>query len=440
LILGGYDVFCGRLAQLLADLPYPEMVIAGRDARKAAAFCRDRTGQATVRPLGADRRDIAVVLATLQPDLIVDASGPFQAYGIAAYGVVEAAIAQGMPYLDFADGSDFVLGIGQFDSTAGVFVLSGVSSFPVLSFAVLTEMAKTMTIRKVQDGIAPSPYAGVGMNVMRAVLGYAGQPAQLRRNGAEAFGIGLAESLRYTVAVPGKVPLHPLRFSLVDAPGLCLIPAEIPGVTDIWMGAGPVPELLHRLLNVLAKARYLLRLPTLTPLAPLCYRGGMFIEATDDVAGRRVTRAWHLLAEGDDGPMIPSMAVEGLVRQMLAGAPPAIGARSALSALNLADYEALFKRRAIATGWRDEHTAAAPYRRVLGPAFDGLAAQLASPAPAGVAQPVGREANGSGAPKSAAPLARCRASVRFSQTHRRYPCHGHLHHRCQRRRDLGAAF
>ena len=51
-----------------------------------------------------------------------------------------AALALGIHYLDLADGSDFVEGIAQFDAAArarGVFVLSGVSSFPVLTAAVV---------------------------------------------------------------------------------------------------------------------------------------------------------------------------------------------------------------------------------------------------------------------------------------------------------------
>ncbi|MDN5786845.1 saccharopine dehydrogenase NADP-binding domain-containing protein, partial [Pseudorhodobacter sp.] len=260
LILGGYGVFGGRLARLLADVEGLELLIAGRDGAKAAAFCKGWPGRARLRPLVLDRADVVQVLADEAPDLIVDASGPFQAYGATPYGVVEAAIAQGVNYMDFADGSDFVSGIGHFDASAraaGVFVLSGVSSFPVLTAAVLAEMAKTMDIQQVRGGIAPSPYAGIGMNVMRAVLGYAGQDVALRRNGAAATGIGLGESLRYTVAVPGRIPLRNLRFSLVDVPDLRLIPAQMPGIGSLWMGAGPVPELLHRLLNLLARLRHL---------------------------------------------------------------------------------------------------------------------------------------------------------------------------------------
>ncbi|RUS63578.1 DUF4166 domain-containing protein [Pseudorhodobacter sp. E13] len=386
LILGGYGVFGGRLAQLLADMPNLDILIAGRNLAAAKAFCDRWTGAARLRPVRAERDAIAALLAAEAPDLIVDASGPFQDYGPNPYGVVEAAIAHGVSYLDFADGSDFVQGIARFDAAArdkGLFVLSGVSSFPVLTAAVLAEMAQTMTIADVRGGIAPSPYAGVGMNVMRAVLGYAGQPVRLRRKGADSTGIGLGESLRYTVAVPGALPLRNIRFSLVDVPDLRLIPALMPSVQSLWMGAGPVPEVLHRMLNLLARARSALHLPNLAPLAPLCYRvlnactfgehrGGMFLEAAGAANGKPVTRSWHLLAEADDGPLIPSMAIEAIIRKLHAGAAPAPGARSAVGALTLADYDALFAKRRIRTGWREDSAAGPLYPRLLGAAFEAL--------------------------------------------------------------------
>jgi hypothetical protein len=390
LILGGYGVFGGRLAELLRDIADVELIIAGRDAAKAEAFCAGYRGQAQVRPLALDRRQVADALRAEAPDLVVDASGPFQDYGADRYSVIEACIAARVDYVDFADAADFVFGVAQFDAAAkaaGLFVLSGVSSFPVLTAAVLHEMARSMDIVAVEGGIAPSPFAGIGLNVMRAVVGYAGAPVKLRRDGQEAYGIGLAESMRFTVAVPGRLPLRNIRFSLVDVPDLQVIPPAYPTMTDIWMGAGPVPEILHRILNLLAKARARFGLPALVPFSRLFYRvlnlmrfgehrGGMFVRARGVIDGEAVERSWRLLAEGDDGPYIPSMAIEGVIRGLQNGKRPAAGARSAVGVLDLADYDALFLGRTIHTGFRDAETAAPLYRRILGSAFETLPPRL----------------------------------------------------------------
>jgi Domain of unknown function (DUF4166)/Saccharopine dehydrogenase NADP binding domain len=385
LILGGYGVFGGRLAHLLRDDPSLTVLIAGRDGDKARAFCSNLGGVARTEPLKLDRKAVAASLARYKPDLIVDASGPFQAYGDDPYLVPKAAIAAGVPYLDLADGADFVAGIGGLDAAAlqaGVFVLAGVSSFPVLTHAVLVEMRQRIEVTELTGGIAPSPYAGVGMNVLRAVLGYAGSPVRLWRQGKPASGIGLGDSIVATVAVPGKVPLRPLRFSLVDVPDLRLLPAAHPGLQSLWIGAAPQPRFLHRLVTLLALARARLPLPSLAPVAPLAHwllnlrptgehRGGMFLAAKGTRDGKPASLSWHLLAEGDDGPLIPSMAVALLIDKMRAGHPPPPGARAGIGALSLADYATAFEGRSIVTGWRDGPEAA-PYRHVLGPVFQTL--------------------------------------------------------------------
>src|SRR5215472_12469555 len=104
----------------------------------------------------------------------------------------------------------------------------------------------------VTGGIAPSPYAGVGPNVIRAIASYAGRPVRLVRDGHAAVGIGLVETRRFTIAPPGRLPLRPILFSLVDVPDLQALPALWPELKSVWMGAGPVPEILHRALHALA--------------------------------------------------------------------------------------------------------------------------------------------------------------------------------------------
>lgn len=390
LILGGYGVFGGRLAELLSDIPDVELFICGRNMATAETFCARYQGQACVHPYQLDRRDITDGLLKLKPDLVVDASGPFQDYGADRYSVISACIAEKIDYLDFADAADFVFGVSQLDEQAkraGIFVLSGVSSFPVLTAAVLREMAKDMDIVAVDGGIAPSPYAGVGFNVMRAVIGYAGAPVKLMRGGKKGYGIGLAESMRFTVAVPGRLPLQNIHFSLVDVPDLQVIPPEHTTMTDIWIGAGPVPEILLRILNLLAMTRATFRLPSLEPFSRLFYavlnlmkfgehRGGMFVQARGVCEGRSVEQSWHLLAEGDDGPYIPSMATEAIIRKLLAGQRPQAGARSGIHALELTDYDKLFAGRSIFTGYRKDESGSPLYRKILGASFDALPLQV----------------------------------------------------------------
>ncbi len=396
LIVGGYGAFGGRLAQLLAGEARLTLIIAGRSAARARSFCDGLRAAATTIAAHFDRDgDLDAQIKRLNPDIIVDASGPFQGYGHEPYRLVAAAIAAGVGYMDLADGSDFVGGVARFDAAAkhrGVFILSGVSSFPVLTAAVVRHLARGLErVDTITGGVAPSPYAGVGPNVVRAIASYAGKPVPLTRDGQPSFGYGLAETMRYTICPPGRLPLRNIRFSLVDVPDLRMLPPHWPGLRSIWLGAGPTPEILHVALNVLASAVRLKLLPSLGFLAPVFHRavntlrwgehrGGMFVQIEGaTTGGATVTRSWHLLAEGDDGPLIPSMAVAVIVRGCLAGEPPALGARSAINALELEDYADLFAGRMIFTGTREsgaDHGAAPLYERILGAAWQQLPRQI----------------------------------------------------------------
>jgi len=395
LLVGGYGTFGGRIVELLEDEPRLTLIVAGRSIDKAADYCaRRRYAKARLIPAAFDRDgDVPALLAALGPDILVDASGPFQNYGSAPYHLVAACIAARVNYLDLADGAEFVRGVAAFDSAArdaGVCVLSGVSSFPVLTAAVVRHLSADMArVDVIRGGIAPSPYAGVGANVIRAIATYAGQRTVLRRHGRLEAGHPFTEQMRFTIAPPGYLPLRNTLFSLVEVPDLQVLADLWPEAREVWMGAGPVPEILHRALIAFAWLTRLGFVKSLLPLAQLMHvtsnrlawgehRGGMFVEVEGaDESGGPVKRSWHLLAEGDDGPLIPSMAVQALVHKALYDRPPHPGARAATGDLELDDYERLFVSRTIYCGQRDSNEPTATlYRRLVGPAWDSLPAPV----------------------------------------------------------------
>jgi Domain of unknown function (DUF4166) len=161
---------------------------------------------------------------------------------------------------------------------------------------------------------------------------------------------------------------------------------EWPQAAEVWMGAGPVPAVLHRALSVLAWCVRLRWLPSLSWLAPAIYfvtnhvrwgehRGGMFVVVRGvDSDGSELVCEWHLLAQGDDGPLIPCMAVEAILRKVLTENAPVPGARTAIHDVDLADYEALFAPRKIFTATRQRVPAAARplFHKLLGDAWQQL--------------------------------------------------------------------
>jgi hypothetical protein len=393
LLVGGTGVFGRRVAALLEAEPGVDLVLASRSIDRARAACAGRRA----RPAAFDRDgDAAAALAALQPRLVVDASGPFQAYGARPYRVVEACIAAGIDYADLADGAAFVRGIAALDASAragGVFALAGASTCPALSGAAVRRLAEGMAPETVTIGIAPSPRAEVGLGVVRAIASYAGAP--IARPAADAGAAaraahGFADHRRLVVAPPGGVPLRLRLFSLVDVPDHALLAEEWPTLTDAWVGAAPGQAALHRLLIALATLRRRGLAPALDRLAPLMHRalglfrggedrGGMVVAVTGrDEAGHRRARSWHLAAEGDSGPFVPAMAVAALARRLVAGRRPVPGARPAGREFSLAEFAPFFAARGIVAGLRDDAPPPGTplYARVLGEAWARLAPEI----------------------------------------------------------------
>jgi hypothetical protein len=394
LVVGGYGFFGGQFVRLLADDAGLTFLVAGRSLEKARAFCTGfPAAAAELLPARFDRAgDVDAQLALLAPHIVVDASGPFQGYDGDPYRLPRVAIRHGACYLDLADATSFVSGIQALDAEArerGVFVLSGVSSYPVLTAALARRLGRDLArVDAITAGIAPSPWADVGINVLRAISSYAGKPVVLVHGGKPASGVAFVDTIRFTIAPPGAVPLDNLHFSLVDVPDHAVLPPLWSGLQSIWVGAAPVPAILHRCLNGLAWLVHRGLLPSLQPMAGVfhavmrkarwgAHRGGMFVTVDGTTAdGAPARREWHLVAEGDAGPLIPSMAAAAVIRKVRAGKPPAAGARASTGDLELDDYEPLFAGRSIRTGFRSSSDAAAGaplYRHILGSAWDDLA-------------------------------------------------------------------
>lgn len=230
LIVGGYGTFGGRLVELLRDVSGLTLIVAGRSRAHAVHYCGRHVNTAAVlKPARFDRNgDVAAQLAALKPDVVVDASGPFQEYGSERYRLIEACIGAAINYIDLADGAAFVEGVPALDARArdaGVYVLSGASTCPVLTAAVVRRLARGMAqVLSVRGGIGPSPFSGVGENVNRAIASYAGQRVDVWRAGRASVAYPFTEQCRRTVAPPGRIPLQNRLFSLVDVPDSRVLP------------------------------------------------------------------------------------------------------------------------------------------------------------------------------------------------------------------------
>lgn len=380
LVLGGYGGFGARISRRLAASGH-QVVVAGRSTAKAIHFCREVGG--TV-PLQLDRRDIGSALRQHRPGIVVDASGPFQSMD---YSVPQACIAAGVHYCDIADGREFVCGMGHLDEAAqeaGVTVISGASSVPALSGAVVRELAQGLDrVTAVETAISASNRATAGPAVARAILGQVGRSLRVFRAGRWVNEFGWQEQIRQDFVISGLPPLRRRLVALADVPDLGLLPDRLPGRPACTFKAGTELSLHNRALwlgSWLVRHGLVKDLSSLAPLAERLQRmtaswgsdrSAMIVRLFGHAGTRRLERRWTLIADSGDGPEIPALSVPLVVEHILSGAEGP-GARDAGTVLRLQEYSPAFEDLAIKTEMIKLELPDPPYQRVMGENFDHL--------------------------------------------------------------------
>jgi hypothetical protein len=359
LVLGAAGVFGSRLSRLLARERDRTVILAGRDTvRLAALKCDIRracpASGVITRQIGlpdgltpALLKDVAVV---------VHAAGPFQGRD---YRVARACIAQGVHYVDLADGRDFVSGFDALDAearAAGVLAVSGASSVPGISGAAVAHLRPDFDrVDRLAIGIAPGNRAPRGRAVVEAILSYVGKPIP--------GGYGWQDLRRRSIGCDGVEPLGARWFAACDVPDLTLLQRRDPSLGQVTFHAGLELAVMHLglwLLSWPVRAGVLRSLlPLAAPLTAIARllepfgtdRGGMFVELSGtDRTGRPLSKAWTLIAERGDGPWVPTLAALIVVRKLLDGSLGVRGARACLDLFDIAEVEAELARFEIVAG------------------------------------------------------------------------------------------
>ena len=379
LIIGGYGTFGFRIAERLSEEASLELILAGRNLEKAEAACSKLSGAAVFTPVKLDRNKLDL---NFKPDLIVDASGPFQTY--IGSPVLDYCLMHGIHYADLSDDGSFVSDLLMQDEaakSAGIIAVSGLSTCPVFSAIGLREIESELgPATDVTIGIAPSPKADLGRNVVAAVMEYAGQKTvPVRRRGEDILVAGLTEIRRETICAPGRTPLPCLPFAVADAPDAGVLSRSFLGLADIWTGAGTRPVWLHRLLVVLARGVSKGVVPKLSRFSDLFHRSKTFFRFGDHRGGMIVSASnmsgaasWHLIAEGDHGPYVPTLPAVALIRQCLLGSLPEAGAYSGDQLIDLQALVPELAKLDIFYGLQYDEAELPVYEAVMGEAYAAL--------------------------------------------------------------------
>lgn len=350
LILGGYGNFGSVIARLLAKEKDVRLIIAGRSAEKAQNLAAE---------LGADwaafdiHADLDAQLERLRPAVVIHTSGPFQGQG---YDVAQACIRHKCHYIDLADGRDFVANIGTLGAAAkdaGVLVVSGASSVPCLTAAIIDQyQPQFKTIETIDYGIATAQRTNPGVATTAAILGYAGKPFTTKIGGAmqRVFGWQGLIARRYP-------ELGWRLLGNCDVPDLALFPARYPEIQTIRFRAGLEVPLLHLGLWALSWTVRAGIVKTLRPLAPALCKAGDWFDAfgTDRSAfhmemrgighdGRIKTVTFYILTASGHGLNIPCVPAVLLALRLARGEIAQHGATPCLGLITLDEYLAVLAR------------------------------------------------------------------------------------------------
>jgi hypothetical protein len=352
IVVGGYGAFGGRIVERLSRDPDLRIVIAGRSATRAEAAAAALSSSASARidhaAIDALLPDLEV-LRSLEPAVIINASGPFQAQD---YALAEAAIAVGAHYVDLADARAFVTGIGRLDRDAreaGVLVTSGASSVPAVAAAIIDHhQAAFSRLDSIWHGIVPANGYDPGIATVGSILGGVGRPFHMLLDGEWREVHGWQGLSRYRFE-----GLGPRLMSYCDVPDVVLFPERYPGLRTARFTAGLEVAPFHLALwclswlvrwGAVGRPERLAR-PLMWTKRRLSFlgsdSGGMFLRLDGlDHDGRPLRREIGLIARDDKGPYVPTIASVVLARRLARGEMPAVGAMPCLGLITQAEFEA----------------------------------------------------------------------------------------------------
>ncbi|UZE15452.1 saccharopine dehydrogenase NADP-binding domain-containing protein [Pseudomonas sp. B21-054] len=351
LVIGGYGNFGSIVCRHLAMMPGVDLVISGRAPRKlqgkvdelkaqSGNVCESWCGDA----MGPGFKS---VLGSMNIQLVIHTGGPFQGQ---SYAVAESCIDAGVNYCDLSDSRAFVSGIGALDARArqaGVAILSGCSSVPTLSAAIIDQQRhRFQRIDSIEHGISSSAKMP-GLSTVEGVLAYAGKPIKQLKDGHVHEVLGWQDlTLRNMQSMGTRVLAN------VDVPDLDIFAGRY-GAHTLSFKAGAGLKLGGVANYLLAQAIKVGLVRDHAPWAARLHRWGLWFERFGDgksamyidvqgigLEGKPLFMTAQLTATNDKGPEIPSCAAVALAAKLAQGYLPEPGARACVGEITVDEYMA----------------------------------------------------------------------------------------------------
>ncbi|WP_417453867.1 saccharopine dehydrogenase NADP-binding domain-containing protein [Kiloniella sp.] len=344
LILGGYGNFGKRIASALTRDNIP-VIIAGRNAEKANDFASQLPPKLTQTACFDVNKGLAAELNRLNPTVVINTCGPFQNSN---YDVAETCIEASVPYIDLADGRDFVVGIKALDDkakSAEIPVISGASTVPGLSSAVLDRHKDLFSeIDQMIYGISPGQGAERGLATTQGILSYLGKKLSPTQ-GSSASRYGWQDIYRQEFPLLGK-----RWMANCDIPDLDLLPSRY-NIKSLQFSAGMELSLIHLGLWGLSwfirwglplelekHASSLLKLSNWFNIFGTSDGGMHIILNGKDNNGQVLTKKWFIIGLDGDGPQIPTIPAIILAKKIIRDENVPSGAMPCVGLVNLNEY------------------------------------------------------------------------------------------------------
>jgi hypothetical protein len=370
LIIGGYGNFGKRLVASLLNYYDHEVIVAGRSEQKAIAFKQYVFGkfakQIDYVVIDVLKTDLNALFEYLRPEIVVNASGPYQLQNNVqgSYRVARACIKVSCHYVDLADDrvfvNDFSKTLNREAKAAGVMLVSGASSVPGLTSAVIDEfMPEFSRLETIRYGISPGNKTERGEATVGSILSYTGKPFTTLINGCRQSIYGWQGLRLYDFGFP----LGKRWMGNCNIPDLELLPSRYPELKTVHFQAGLEMTLLHIGLWCLSWPGRFGWVKNWTryskPLTGMSEwfiewgsdNGGMYVELEGqnlDGASHRI--AWQLVAENGVGINVPTISAELVIERisegdLIVGAMPCVGLFNLSSFFAIADRWGIYQRR-----------------------------------------------------------------------------------------------
>lgn len=341
LVVGGYGNFGSFIVRRLTKEPDIDIIVAGRSEGKARQFAESVQAEWIVADI---EKDIEHALTATKPNIVIHTSGPFQEQ---SYEVAGACIKHQMHYIDLADGRDFVGKIDSLDSAAkaaGVLVVSGASSVPGLTSAIIDKYRNEFTsIDTLNYGITTAQKTNRGLATTSAVLGYVGKPFEtlFEGNAKKVYGWQSLTWRKFT-GLGWRV------LGNCDVPDLDLFPQRYPDVKSIRFQAGIELSFMHLILwmlswlvrfrilpNLKVAARFMLALSRPFDLIGSDSSGFFMDLAGQDSEGNPKSLTFEIIARAGDGVLIPCTPAIVIALKLARGELSRAGAQPCLGLFDL---------------------------------------------------------------------------------------------------------